>query len=491
MDARRAAFHHGLTDGAVGDSVRTGPDSVNASPADRGEMKHYDLVVLGAGSGNMLLGPELAHLSTAVVEPGRFGGTCLNRGCIPSKMFVVAADAVVGAEAAARLGVHATVDRVDFKGIRDRVFGRIDPLHDRAAAYRRLSADVYSEPARFVSPAEVQVGSQLLSSDRFVVAVGSRPVVLAIPGLESVPFHTSDTIMRIDEVPESLVIIGGGYIAAELGHVFGAMGARVTIVQRGPRLLMREDEQVSARFTELNSRRHRVLLDTDVASVEARGAGIAVHVTKGAAGGGAEETIEATALLVAVGRRPNTDLLDAEAAGLELDEHGHIVTDDACRTSVPGIWSLGDATNHFQLKHLANAEARVVRHNILHPDNVRKLNRTFVPHAVFADPQVASAGLTEQQARERGVEYRVGLRNYSDTAYGWALEDTTSFVKLLADPRERLLLGAHIIGPQAATLIQPLLQAMALRQTVDQIARDVMYIHPALTEVVEQALLEL
>ncbi|MFG2887337.1 hypothetical protein ACGFYV_34475 [Streptomyces sp. NPDC048297] len=155
------------------------------------------------------------------------------------------------------------------------------------------------------------------------------------------------------------------------------------------------------------------------------------------------------------------------------------------------MWSLGDATNHFQLKHLANAEVRVVRHNILHPDDVRTLSRAIVPHAVFADPQIAAVGLTEQQARERGVDHVVSVRNYSEAAYGWALEDTTSFVKLLADPHTRTLLGAHIIGPQAATLIQPLLQAMALGQTVDQLAHDVLYIHPALTEVVEQALLAL
>ncbi|WP_406446189.1 mycothione reductase [Streptomyces sp. NBC_00631] len=453
-------------------------------------MKHYDLVVLGAGSGNMLLGPETSHLRTAIVEPDRFGGTCLNRGCIPSKMFVVAADAATAARSAKRLGVHATVDHVDWKAIRDRVFGRIDPLHDSAVAYRSLATDVYTEPARFVSPTVVEVGSQRISSEAFVVAVGARPVVPAIPGLEDVPFHTSDTIMRIDEVPESLVIVGGGFIAAELGYVFGALGSSVTIVQRGPRLLPQEDEQVSARFTELAAERHRLLLNTEVMSVEARGQGVAVHVA-GAAGRVPRETVEAAALLIAVGRRPNTDRLDAAAAGLELDEHGHIVTDDAYRTSVPGIWSLGDATNHFQLKHMANAEVRVVRHNLLHTDDIRTLAPRLVPHAVFSNPQVASVGLTERQARERGIDCLISVRDYADTAYGWALEDTTGFVKVLADPRDRTLIGAHIIGPQAATLIQPLIQAMTLGLTVDQIAREVLYIHPALTEVVEQALLAL
>ncbi|MET9588748.1 mycothione reductase [Streptomyces sp. NPDC006539] len=451
-------------------------------------MRHYDLVVLGAGSGNMVFGNEFAHLRTAVVEPSRFGGTCLNRGCIPSKMLVVAADAVQNARSAARLGVDVTVAHADWKAVRDRVFHRIDPLHAGALAYRRESGvDVYTEEGRFVAPKVLRVGDEQITADTFVVAVGCRPAVPDIPGLETVPFHTSDTIMRIDEAPISLAVIGGGFIAAEFGHVFDAFGADVTIVQRGPRLLMTEDEQVSARFTELAARRHRVILDAAVTSVKRRGDGVALTVTCPEG----EQVVDAAMLLVCVGRRPNTDRLDATAGGLELDEHGHIVTDSAYRTSVPGVWALGDAVNHFQLKHVANVESRVVRHNVLHPEDLRTLTNRIAPHAVFTSPQIASVGLTEQEARRRRIPCLVSVRNYSDTAYGWALEDTTSFVKVLANPADRTILGAHIIGPQAATLIQPLIEAMALGLTVDRVARDVLYIHPALTEAVEQALLAL
>ncbi|MFJ3639472.1 mycothione reductase [Streptomyces sp. NPDC090108] len=450
-------------------------------------MAHYDLVILGAGSGNMLLSEETARLKVAVVDPGRFGGTCLNRGCIPSKMFVVAADVAVGTRTGARLGVHATVDRVDWKAIRDRVFGRIDPLHDSAVDYRRANGvDVYTEPGRFTAPKVLRVGAEEITADMFVVAVGARPRVPDVPGLDAVPYHTSDTVMRMDELPASMAVIGGGFVAAELGYVFGAFGTDVTIVQRGPRLLMAEDEAVSERFTELAAQRHRVLLETAVTSVAAHGGGVALTVS-GPAG---EEVVEAETLLVSAGRRPNTDLLDATAGGLALDEHGHIVTDDAYRTSVPGVWALGDVANHFQLKHMANAEARVVRHNLLHPEDVRTLSNKVAPHAVFTSPQIASVGLTEQEARRLGVAYLVSVRDYAQTAYGWALEDTTSFVKLLVSPADRTILGAHIIGPQAATLIQQLIQAMSLGLTVDQVARDTIYIHPALTEVVEQALLE-
>ena len=179
------------------------------------------------------------------------------------------------------------------------------------------------------------MGEQRITAERIVVAVGSRPIVPAIPGLETVPFYTSDTIMRIEEIPASLVVIGGGYIVAELGHVFDAFGSDVTIVQRGPRLLTGEDEQVSARFTELASRRHRVLVDTGVVSVEARDSGVEVTVERS----GQFEVLQATAVLVATGRAPNTDLLDVAARQLEIDDHGHLVTDDTHRTSVSGVWA--------------------------------------------------------------------------------------------------------------------------------------------------------
>ncbi|MFJ8486876.1 hypothetical protein ACIRBZ_00580 [Streptomyces sp. NPDC094038] len=161
----------------------------------------------------------------------------------------------------------------------------------------------------------------------------------------------------------------------------------------------------------------------------------------------------------------------------EQDVHGHIVTDGAYRTSVPGVLALGDAVNHFRLKHVANAESRVVRHNVLHPQDVRTLPNVVAPHAVSTHPQIASVGLTEQEARRRGIDFLVSVRDYADTAYGWALEDTTSFVRLLASPDARMLLGVHIVGPQAATLIQPLIQAMSLGLTVDRIGHDVR-VHP-------------
>jgi mycothione reductase len=447
----------------------------------------YDLVIVGAGSGNMLPTSALDGLRVAIIERDRFGGTCLNRGCIPSKMLVYAADVAETVRHADRYGIRAELVGADWPAIRDRVFERTDSLSARAAEVRRLSGvDVYLGEARFVSPRVLDVGGRQLRGEQVLLAVGSRPRVPEIVGLNEVPFYTSDTIMRVDQLPASVVVVGGGYVAAEMSHVFGAFGTEITIVNRGPSLLRTLDDDVAQRFTERYSQRFDVRLRTHVQFVERTRHGVAVHL-QGETGPG---VVEAETLLIATGRTPNSDLLDVAAGGLTIDEHGHVVTDDTYATSMPGVWAIGDLTNHFQLKHLANAEMSIVLHNVLHPGTPRRANFPVMPSAVFADPQVATAGPTERALREQGRGFVVASRDYSDRAYGWALEDTSSFAKLIADRATRRLLAAHIIGPQAATLIQPLIQAIYLDNTVEQLAHDVLYIHLALTEVISQALLQ-
>ncbi|HUC56927.1 MAG TPA: mycothione reductase [Streptosporangiaceae bacterium] len=450
--------------------------------------RRYDLVIVGAGSGNMILTEEFRTWRVAVVESDKFGGTCLNRGCIPSKILVFTADVARTVQHAGEFGVNAEFLGANWPAIRDRVFGRIDPLHERAASYREThGVDVFRGVASFSSPDTIVVDGTEISSDRFILATGSRPAVPAIAGLAEVPYLTSDTVMRLGALPESMLVLGGGYIAAEMSHVFGSLGTRVTIVTRGPQMLSQHDVDVRNKFTEIYAKQFDVRFGTTVRRIEATGTGVRAEL---AAASGAT-LVDAEVVLVATGRVPNSDRINVTAAGLRLDDHGHIRTDETYATGVPGIWAFGDLANHFQLKHMANAEARLVRYNVLHPENPRKLPFTIVPSAVFADPQVASVGATEQSLQARGQPYVSAIRPYSDTAYGWALEDTTSFVKVLADPATRQLLGAHLLGPQAATLIQPLIQAMCFGNTVDQVATGVLYIHPALTEVVEQALLKL
>jgi mycothione reductase len=449
---------------------------------------NYDLVIIGAGSGNTLPADQFAGWRIAVVEADRFGGTCLNRGCIPSKMFVYTADVAQTVREAGRFGIGAEWTGADWSAIRDRVFDRIDPLPERAAAYRRANGiDVFSGRARFLSPKILQVGDTEIRADRFVLAAGSRPRVPAVPGLAEVPYRTSDDVMRLATLPKSMAVLGGGYIAAEMSHVFGSLGTAVSIVERGQHLLSRHDASIRERFTEHFRTRFDVQLNSAVQRVSATDAGIALDLATPSG----PRRIEAEVLLVATGRMPNSDLLDVAAAGIEVDAHGHVRTDDTLQTNVPGTWALGDLANHFQLKHMANAEARIVWHNITHPDQPRKAAFPVVPAAVFSDPQVASAGAREQDLQAQGRHYIASTRLYGDTAFGWAMQDTASLAKVLADPGTRLLLGAHIMGPHASLLIQPLVQAMCLGNTVDEVAAGVLYIHPALTEVIEQALLKL
>ena len=448
----------------------------------------YDLVIVGAGSGNMLPAKEFADWRIAVVESDRFGGTCLNRGCIPSKILVHTADVAKEVRHAGRFGIGAKWLGADWPAIRERVFNRIDPVHERAVAYRRGKGnDVFIGEARFVAPKVLKVGDVEIRGEQFVLATGSRPSVPPINGLAGVPYVTSDTVMRLPKLPRSMIVLGGGYIAAEMSHIFGSLGTKVTILARGDSMLSQHDVDISARFTELYRERFDLRLRATVERVMATRKGVRLDLMTPAGAQSAEGEV----LLVATGRVPNSDRLNVAAAGIDVDDHGHIRTDDTYATKVPGIWALGDVANHFQLKHMANAEARLVAHNLLHPDEPQRGPFRLAPSAVFADPQVASVGATEQELKAEGRPYRAATRKYSDTAYGWALEDTSSFVKVLADPATRLLLGAHIIGPQASTLIQPLIQAMCLGNTADEVASGVIYIHPALTEAVEQALLEL
>ena len=453
-------------------------------------MRNFDLMIIGAGSGNSVIGPEHDGWEIAVVERGPFGGTCLNSGCIPSKMYVYAAEMAELAADSERLGVRTRFDGADWPAIRDRIFGRIDPIADAGRAYRKglPNVAVYAGTGRFVGRRQVAVGDEVIAADRIVIAAGGRPTVPAVPGLEDCGYHTSDTIMRLDDLPRRLLVIGAGYIAAELGGVMGAFGSEVTFLLRGDTFLRREDHDISSRFTASYERRFDVRTHTRLLGARREGDEVVIGAADRE---GAAFEVRGDQLLVATGRIPNTDQLDVETGGIAVDERGFVITDEQLRTNVKGVWALGDITNPVQLKHVANHEARVVRHNLSHPDDPATVDHRFIPHAVFGYPQVASVGLTEQECRRQGTPYVSHVQPYAAAAYGWAMEDTDSVAKVIAHAETRRLIGAHLIGPQSPTLIQQLIQGMHFDLTVDQIARGQYYIHPALPEVVEQALLEL
>lgn len=456
-------------------------------------MRHFDLCVIGSGSGNAIVDERFADREVAIVEGQRwFGGTCLNVGCIPTKMFAHPADLAEEARHAAALGVDVDGIRVRWADVRDRVFGRIDPIAESGEAWRRdgHNTTLYRGFGHFIAPRTLQVGDERFSAEEFVLAAGSRPHLPDVPGIADPDLagriHTSDSIMRLDHLPKSLIIVGGGLVAVEFAHVFAAFGTQVTLLHRGPRLLKHADELVAERFTKLLSRRVVLRLGQHLASVADAAGRIEVGTTDD---DGIEYFFEADQVLVATGRVPNSDTLALPAAGVEVSADGRVLVDAYQRTTAEGVWALGDLSSPWQLKHVANHEARVVQHNLLHPDDLVATDHRFVPQAVFSGPQVAWVGLTEQECRAQGRRFAVGRRDYGDVAFGWAMEDRDHFAKVIADPETGQLLGAHILGPDAPNLIQPLIQAMSFGLDVRSMARGQYWIHPALAEVVENALL--
>ena len=452
-------------------------------------MTHYDLAVIGTGSGNTVVTKKFKDWGRiAIIEEHLFGGTCLNVGCIPTKMFVYPADLVRNAQLAPALGVDTSYDGARWPEIRDRIFGRIDPLAQDGEDYRlRLpNIEVYDEHCTFVDDHTIDTGSRgRITADQIVIAAGSRVSVADVPGLDEVEFHTSDTVMRLPDLPRRMTIVGGGYVAAEFAHIFSSLGTEVTQVARGSALLRQQDEDISRCFTELAGRQWDVRLDTTTTKVERRGRTTVLSLSD-------DTELETDVLLMATGRVPNGDRLDLENTSVEVED-GKVVVDDHQRTTAEGVWALGDVSSNYMLKHVANHEADVVRHNLLHPDDLVSSDHRFVPSAVFTSPQIASVGLTGQEARDQGVEHQVILHDYAKIAYGWAMESPPGeqFVKVLATPDGERLLGAHIVGPQASVLIQPLVQAMSLGTSITQMARNQYWIHPSMAEVVENALLKL
>ncbi len=456
-------------------------------------MRHHDLVVIGTGSGNSIIDSRFDHLDVALIEHGVFGGTCLNVGCIPTKMYVYPADVARHIRHSARYGIDASLDKVRWTDIRDRIFDRIDPISAGGREYRvdrSPNVTVYLGHAAFTGHKQLAVerndgsGTDEISADRVVIAAGSRPMVPSVIGASGVPFETSDTVMRIGALPEHIVILGSGFISAEFAHVFSALGSQVSIIGRSGRLLRSHDETVSRRFTEVARERWDLRLGHPVTAARGVAGDVSVELADGSA-------VRGDLLLVATGRVPNGDRLELARTGVARHDDGRIVVDDQQRTPVEGIFALGDVSSPFQLKHVANHESRVVAHNLLHPGSPIRSDHRFVPSAVFTDPPIASVGRTEAECRAAGVDLAVSVQEYGDVAYGWAMEDTTGFAKLLADRGTGKLLGAHLMGPQAATVIQPLIQAMSFGQRARDIACGQYWIHPALPEVVENALLGL
>jgi pyruvate/2-oxoglutarate dehydrogenase complex dihydrolipoamide dehydrogenase (E3) component len=453
-------------------------------------VKTYDVIVIGTGQAGPYVAYRMATsgLKVAVVERGRFGGTCVNTGCIPTKTMIASAYAVALARRSGEFGVDVADVRVDLK----RVVARKAAISGESRAgvesgLRTLeNCTVYQGHARFVGAREIAVGDEQLTAGRIFINVGGRAAVPEMPGIHDVPFLTNSSILKLDTVPGHLVVVGGSYVGLEFGQMFRRFGSDVTIVEMGARLIGREDADVSPAVREILEREGiTVRLNATCIGFARRGGDI---VTRVECASGAPEVI-GTHVLLAVGRRPNTHDLGLEHAGVAVDDNGYIVVDDELRTSVAGIWALGDCNRQGAFTHTAFNDAEIVVGNLLENDR-RRVSDRIQTYGLFIDPPLGRAGLTEAEARARGRRLLVGMRPMTKVKRAVEKGETQGFMKVLVDADSDEILGAAILGPGGDEVVHALLDAMYARASYT-VVRRAMHIHPTVSELVPTMLGEL
>lgn len=443
-------------------------------------MKKFDVLVVGSGAGLEVASFAAERgLSVAIVEEGPLGGTCLNRGCIPSKMLIHSADVAETINSSAKFGIKSKIAGIDFAAIVKRVSEVVDT--DSSSIEKSIAASgnptLYKRRGQFIGPKRMQVGAETIEAEKVFIVGGTRPMTPVIPGLETTPYLDSTKALRLEKQPEHLVIIGGGYIAAELAHFFGSLGTKVTILVRGDLMLNNEDEEIARWFTKEFSKKHEILFNVETEAVSYANDKFTIKLK----GDGAK--IEADQLLVATGRTPNTDRLAVKATGVKMNEQGYIKVNGYLETKVAGIWAFGDIVGILPFRHTANDQVGVVIRNALLGKKVPYVYYG-IPHAVFSSPQVAGVGKTEEQLKKEGIVYKVGKYELKDTAMGGALQEN-GLVKVLVD-QEDTILGCHIVGHQASILIHEVVVAMKTTKKVSAISEAV-YTHPALSEWLQRA----
>ncbi len=455
-------------------------------------MKNYDLIVIGTGSAMDIVNAAIQknpQIKVAVIDKDEPGGICLTRGCIPSKLLMYPAELLRNIERANRFGINVEIKDVDFARIMQRMRTNIDSQINviRRGLMRSSNIDYYPTTAEFTAPYTLRVGNETITSQMIILGAGSKPEIPPIKGIEKAGYHTSDTILRITQMPKSLAIIGGGYIAAEYGHFFSALGSRVTIIGRNPQFLPDEEPEVSWLAKKELQKHMTIITNHEVQEAEKNSNDtkklVAVNREDGKK---IELTVEE--ILIASGRVSNADILHPENAGIKTDQKGWIMVNEYLETSQPNIWALGDADGAFLFKHKANYEVHIVYNNAI-LKKMTKADYHAVPHAVFTYPEVASVGIGEKEAIEKlGPDnVLIGIQVYEETAKGEAMNLKDYFVKVIVENETLRILGAHIIGPQASVLIQEIVNAMnAPEQNAVPILR-AMHIHPALSEVVQKA----
>lgn len=455
-------------------------------------MEKYDLIVIGTGSAMNYIDPIIdsnPEMRIAVIDKDEPGGICLTRGCIPSKTLLYPAELIREIKTAQLFGIKVDIKDVDFPAIMEKMRETIG--EDIAAVREGLTEnpylDYYHASAEFIAPYTLKVGDRTLYSEMIFLCTGSRPAVPPVKGLEEAGYLTSDTVLQIKRCPGSLVILGGSYIAAEYGHFFSAVGAKVTVIGRNPLFLPQEEPEI-ARLARIKMSEHMTIF-TNYEAIEAKkennGQKTIIAKEKNS---GEEIRVTADEIFVATGRVPNTDILQPEKAGIKTDLQGWILVDEFLETSQPNIWAFGDANGKYLFKHVGNYESGIVYLNAILKEKV-KADYHAVPHAVFSYPEIAGAGMGEQEAVEKYGKDRVviGIKFFEDTAKGRVMEIKDYFVKVILDSQEEKILGAHIIGPHASILIHQIIPLMNTDNRSPEPIMRGMDIHPALSEVVTRA----
>ncbi len=449
-------------------------------------MEEFDVLVIGSGSGMLVASAAVdAGYKVALVESGRMGGTCINVGCVPSKMLIHPAEVIQTINHAGAIGVKASVAEVDFQSIMNRMHTLVthDTKHQADAVEATPQMKWFKDHGEFISDYTMQVGAYTIKAKVIFIASGARTLIPPIKGIQTVDYLTSDTVLELKTQPKSIIIAGGGYIGVEYGHFFSAIGTKTTIIQREDRLLPNEEPEISELLRSELSKRVDIYTDYDVVEVNQVGAEKAVTMRSRV--DGSEKTLTAEAFMVATGRISNADRLKVEKTGVKLDERGFIAVNEYLETSKKRIYAFGDAIGKAMFKHAANYEAGIVWHNSMH-DQKAPMDYSATPHGVYTYPQIASVGLKQEEAR-RHYNILVGVAYYRDTAMGAAMGSPEGFVKVIVEKETGRILGAHIIGPEATVLIQEITNAIVTPPgDYGPIARG-MHIHPALNEVVQNA----
>lgn len=467
-------------------------------------MKEYDLIIVGSGTPFRLLSRikrDKPAMKVAMIDKDPIGGICINRGCVPSKMLISPASMIQQIKESKKLGITCTIDDIDFGRIQSRMNDYIRLVLEKKKQFFQNNAnyDYFTGVATFIDKYKLKVDKFKLKAPKILLSLGSEPFVPPIDGIENVPFYTNKNIFSIKKLPKSIVFLGGGYIAVELGHFFGSLGSEVTIIERQSRILGREEPEVSALVQSKLSDYVQVLCNHEIKKVGLR-------IPKSMSTEMDSELLQidvfsrkddekrilyTDALFISAGRTSNASLLKPEVSHIKTTDHNWIKTNEYLETTCPGIWAVGDSNGKFQLKHIAIYENDIVYENIIHGAKNR-VDYSIIPYTIFTHPEVGGVGLSEREAinKHSAEQIEIGFSYYANNvkARSMGYDDADYFVKLVLLKNRNRLLGASIIGPDASVLIQIIVTAIYSDESSADLLERSIFVHPTLSKVIESAL---